>query len=250
MTSPMPRSKKDLEGAYLMRFRAAIQDFPVGRVDPTEEPDFLVIGPDSVVGIELTELHRDSVAGAIPQQASEAMRKRVVARAQEIYVAGGHPPARVTLYLDDTIHVERQDVERFAVMLCDVAIQNLPLPNASSQVSIGMPGSSAFPPILCSVTVHRLDVITRTHFNNPGGTWVAPIEVTDVERALASKEEKCATYRKRCDVVWLLVNAEIESMSTWFDPDSGVLAAPYKTSFDRVFVMFHFSNRVVELVRQ
>jgi hypothetical protein len=70
----------------------------------------------------------------------------------------------------------------------------------------------------------------------------------DIGRALASKEPKLAAYRTRCDEAWLVINADIESMATWFDFDSAPLQEPFTTAFDRVFVVRHFGGKAYELV--
>ena len=102
MTSPSSsEKKKEIEKHYLDRLRASMLDFPAGRIEPTEEPDFLVHGDNRVIGIELTELHKETPGGAKPQQALEAMRHRVVTKAQELYIAANLPPVNVSIFMND-----------------------------------------------------------------------------------------------------------------------------------------------------
>lgn len=242
----MPISKKDIEVHYFERFKSLLPDFPRGVVTPSEEPDFLVTGHGSTVGIELTELHRGARAGTVPQQASEAMRHRVVARAQELYSAAGHPPVRATVFMSGG-HIKRNDVETIAIAIADIAKRNLPEPNSSSHESYEWTNRSYFPEIVDSIAVHRLDAITENLFSCPGSTWVASLSSADIDRALVAKENKYAAYRTRCDTAWLLINADIGPMSTWFQFDSAALTAPFASSFDRVFVLRHFGSKLYEL---
>ena len=247
MTPPSHISKKDVEVAYLERFRHAMPDFPEGKVEPSEEPDFLVWRHDSVLGIELTELHRETRPGASPQQARQSMRQRVINRAQEIYLANAQPDVRVTVFMHDDVHIERSEVEHLANQICELAIRNLPSPNSSSEEFYEWTNRAYFPDVVNNIRVHRLDAITDTHFNTPGSTWVAPLAPPDIERALLSKNPKYPTYRKRCDEAWLLINADIGSMSTWFQFDSESLASTFETDFERVFLFRHFGSKLHEL---
>jgi hypothetical protein len=243
----MPQSKKEVEVVYFDRLKSAMPSFPDGIVEPTEEPDFLVRSPNNVLGIELTELHREAPQGVPPEQASEAMRHRVVARAQEIYAATDNPPVRVTVFMNDRIHIKKGEVESLASAISQIAIRNLPGQNSSREESYEWTNRAYFPEILHSVTVHRLDVLTRSFFSVPGATWVATLAPEDIERALQLKEAKYATYRLRCDSAWLVINADIGPMSTWFEFESEALEKPFRTSFDRVFVLRHFGNKLFEL---
>lgn len=240
-------SKKDDEAFYLQRFLARLPSFPEGRIEAFEEPDFLVYRSDSILGIELTELHREPPVGALPQQAREAMRQRVIERAQEIYLAENHPIARVTVFLNERTHVGKSEVEQLANQICDLAIRNLPGPNSSGEEAYDWTNRAYFPEIVDTIRVRRLDAITETHFNCPGATWVASLSRADIDRKLVAKEPKYAAYRKSCNEVWLVINADVRSMSTWFQFDSAPLSETFETSFDKVFVLSHFGDKLYEL---
>lgn len=246
MTAP----KKELERWRLDRFKTFISDFPAGEVEPTEEPDFLVRGPDRVVGLELTDLHRETTPGQIPEQASAAMRERVVRRAKEIYASRQLPPVIASFLLDCRIHIRKSDVENFANEFADLVAESIPEPNSTKKVPDGWDDMQVLPSILHSLSVHRLDAITKTFFSSPGATWVASLRREDVERALARKEGKYRAYRTKCDEVWLVINADTESMATWFEFDLEVLDDLFTTRFDRVFLVQHFGGRAHELSLQ
>jgi hypothetical protein len=242
----MPPTKKAIERHYLERFAATFDSFPSGDVQETEEPDFLIVGKTRTVGIELTELHRESRAGTIPQQASEAMRNRVVARAQAIYATTGGPPIRCSIHFQER-HIEKAEVESLASSIAALATRNRPPPNESRQEEYDWNNRDYFPDTINTITVHRLDAITETHFLCPGATWVASLSKADIQRALIAKEGKYSAYRSRCSEAWLLIDTDVGSMSTWFQLDSAALSKTFKTSFDRVFVFRHFGAKVHEL---
>ena len=247
MTRTVPVSKKEVEAVYLERFRTLLSSFPEGRIEPSEEPDFLIWRPSSVLGIELMELHRETPVGTSPQQAREAMHRRVIERAQELYVAGGHPAARVTVFMHEGRHIERAEVDRLARDICGLAIRNLPGPNSTGEEFYEWIKRAYFPDAVNNVRVYRLDAQMETHFNCPGATWVASLSRTDIERALAAKAPKYPAYRKSCDEAWLIINADLRAMSTWFQFDSEGILGFFETNFERVFVLRHFGNKLSEL---
>lgn len=246
----MSGSKKDIELWRLERFKTFIADFPNGTIESTEEPDFLVRTQGWTVGIELTDLHRETPTGEIPQQASEAMRRRVIARAQALYNAGNHPPVLASFFLHDSIHIKKDEVEPLAEDLANLVIANLPEPSSRADVPKDWDDTQPRPSILQSLSINRLDAVTRTFFSSPSATWVATLTREDIERALSSKELKCTTYRTKCDEAWLVINADIESIATWFEFDPEDIKFPFITQFDRVFLVQHFAGKVYELSAQ
>lgn len=181
-------------------------------------------------------------------QADEAMRRRVVARAQEIYEGNGCPPVYVSALFNDSVHIRKAEVESLAFALYNIVVRNLPTVDSSGNEKYDWVNRSYFPETFDTVSVHRLTDITQTFFSCPGSTWIGPLTVDEVKRVLAAKEPKYAAYRNKCEEVWLVINADMLSMSTWFEIDEQRLMIPYLTKFDRLFLFLHFSNKVVELM--
>jgi hypothetical protein len=243
----MPASKKDIELWRLERFRRLVEDFPIGTLECSEEPDFLVHCNERALGIELTDLHRKTPEGQVPDQAREAMRHRVVARAQEIYESTQLPPVLASFLMDDRDHIGKSDVEDLAQQFAAMVTENVPDPNSGTELPRNWDDFRKLPRNLHKLFIRRFDIVTKSRFTTPVATWVATLDRKDLERALASKEPKVAAYRRRCNESWLVINADIESMSTWFELDAAILVHPFATSFDRVFLVQHFAGKVHEL---
>ncbi len=247
-TDAMSDPKKKLESHRLERFKTFLGDkFPDGEVEPTEEPDFLVRGTDRIVGIELTDLYRPTPVGQIPDQASESMRKRVIDRARAIYVSRSLPPVLASFFLNDRIHIEKREVERIATQLVDLVAQSIPAIGAKCQIPTGWDDLRELPSVVHEVSVHRIASVTETFFSNPGSTWVPQLTREDVQRTLTSKDGKCPAYLTKCDEVWLLINADMETMATWFQIEPEVLDETFETPFDRVYLVQHFGGRATAL---
>ena len=243
----MTALKKDIELRRLECFKRLISNFPRGRIEPTEAPDFLVHDESRVVGIELTDLYRQA-SPPQAQQASEAMRRRVVARAQEIYASRQYPAVIATLFFNDRVPIKKAEVEPFSAEIADLVSKNILDANSSVEIRANRPDARRLPKVLYEFTVHRFDTVTKTFFSAPGATWAAPLGRADINRALASKAPRQLVYKTRCDEAWLVINADIaESMGTWFDFDSPPFMAPFETNFDRVFLVEHIAGKVHEL---
>lgn len=248
MKSPCSaEKKKTIERHYLDELRAAMPDFPAGRIEPTEGPDFLVHGENSIVGIELTELHRETPNGVNPQQAIEAMRRRVVAKAQELYIASNLPAVSVWIFMNDSYDIKKEQVLPLAKKIRKLVASHLPDKNASQEIVYDLNDPDSFPDSLIKLSVRRRDAITETCFMSPGATWISAVSDADIERVVEPKERKYSTYRIKCDATWLVVNADISSMSTWFEFESLALLKPLRTQFEREFILRHFEKRLFEL---
>lgn len=225
------RIEKYIELRRLECFKRLISNFPAGRIEPTKSPDFLVHGESRVVGIELTELCRQaSLAQA--QQAGEAIRRKVVARAQEICASRQHPAVVATRFFNDRVPIKKSEVEPSAAELADRVSKNIPDVNSSVEIRANRPDARRLPKVLYEFAVHRLDTVTKTFFSAPGATWAVPLGRADINRALAIEAPKQLVCKTRCGEAWLAINADTaESMSTWFDFDSDPFMAPFETNF-------------------
>lgn len=242
----MATSKKEIEKWQLEKFISLMPSVRLDDIRPSEEPDFLARVGNSVIGIELTELHRQCAPGAIPQQATEAMKRRVIARAQEIYAAKAMPPIRCAVLMNDE-HLSKADVEPLANAIVEIAVRNMPKRNSSAREEYMWTNRDYFPERIHSVHVHRHDVVSYNHFLCPGATWVGRLTAEDIIRAIAPKEPKYEKYREKCDEAWLVINADFEKMSTWFEFETTAVSRQFSSKFQRIFLVRHFAHELHEL---
>lgn len=244
----MSDPKKELETYRLERFKSFLGEaFPNGEVEPTEEPDFLVRSAGRVIGIELTDSYKSTVEGQIPDQASESMRKRVIDRAQAIYLSRPLPPVLATFFLNDRIHIEKTAVEEIAKSLADLVERNIPAVGGESKIPKDWDDEQVLPSVLHEASVRAFESVTETFFSSPGATWVPQLMREDVLRALKSKDSKYPMYRMKCEEAWLLINIDMETMATWFQMEPSVFEESFETPFDRVYLVQHFGGKVTAL---
>ncbi|MBM3340689.1 MAG: hypothetical protein FJY56_01030 [Betaproteobacteria bacterium] len=251
MEASIPTLKKRIERALLEQFVRALREIPAGEVEATEEPDFLVHLPNRTLGLEVSELHRPTPDGEVPSQAAEAMRRRVVARAQDIYVARGLPAVHASVHLDSRKSISKGEVESLATSIATLVARNVPVADDQTVYEdYNWENRSYFPENVSRVSVGRFSGVTKTFFGCPGATFVPQLTREDIVRVLARKETKRTRYQSRCSELWLVVVADLAAMSTWFEFDSTVLDVEYSTGFDRVFLFRQFPQLAHELRRR
>lgn len=239
--------KKDIERAQLEIFRGLCSDFPEGEIASSEEPDFLIVAPTSVVGVELTELYWETPAGRLPRQSQESLRFRICQHAQAKWHEAGLPPVHVGVHFSGNRELQKKDIEWLACAIVDIAQRNLPKREGRSEEKYDWVNREYFPEELDIVSVYRFDILTKAFFSAPDAAFVPDLQQKDVVRALASKEHKYARYRERASEAWLLINISGGLLSTMFDIPKETIGAAYRSPYERVFVLAHSSRQLWEL---
>lgn len=185
-------SKKEIELRRFEQFKAVIGNFPEGSVEPSEEPDFLVRTSSGTIGIELTELHSQPPIGQSPKQEQQAMRKRVVKRAQAIYEKENPLPVTATIAFNDHFRIHKNEVESLAQAIVKIVIRNYPEENFRHQEEkrYRSKDKDNFPQLIRSVSTIRFDSIDEIFFTCIEADWELPLSDADIKRILKSKESK------------------------------------------------------------
>jgi hypothetical protein len=89
--------------------------------------------------------------------------------------------------------------------------------------------------------------MTESFFSAPSAVFVPPLKKERINEILTLKGMKYQQYRKRCNQIWLLINADGSQLSTTYDFDPNLSNEKFTTSFDRVFLMRHFAQVASEL---
>lgn len=239
--------KKQAEWGQLAYFLRELGQTPAGHIEAHEEPDFLIRGQVEIVGVELTELHREVESASSPLQAQEALRRRAVERAQAIFTDKHTVPMQVYVNFNDCVPIHKSDVEALAQAIASLVEKNIPAAGSRFVNENYRLSADVLPRQIHRVAAYHFSQVTQAFFTCPGSTWVPPLRHEDVQRVLSAKEVKCKRYRKNCDQAWLVISTNTRVMSTWFEMDTGALKLPYQTGFDRVFLTNHFKSGVDEL---
>jgi hypothetical protein len=237
--------KKRVEVHQLRLFMNLVPDFPDGRVSANEEPDFLITGPTSTVGIELTALYRQAASGAMPAQASEAMSQRTIERAGSIYAARGGEPVQCILTMTGA-HIKKDEVETLGSIIADFVQMMIPAENTAVEID-DISSMPVIAPYVASLSIRRFGFMTKPFFGASGALWVPPLTQSDIAGVLLAKDPKHLAYRKKCDVVWLVIVIGYGATSTWYDAVKGIESFRFSTAFDRIYVLDGFGPKLHQL---
>jgi hypothetical protein len=214
--------------------RDLLPDFPTGKIEETESPDFVVGAPDGSIGIEVCEYFRpERSAGAYPVE-QEALRQRIVDRASQICAERGIRGLLVPVTFRRDIRILKQHVDATATALVDA-------------IELGNHHDFDEHPTASCIDgfwVHDIGEKHEATFTRADTTWPPPLNIEELTRIITAKESKLAAYRRRCTRVWLLividgfrVSSVIETPETW---------PKVASTFDRVLVLL--DRRIVARV--
>jgi hypothetical protein len=237
--------KKELETGYVSQFAHQMAGaFPSGEIYPSECPDFVV---DDTLGIEVTQYFRKPPRNGRPMQEQESMRHFLLQQAQ-IYVEHRSAlPLFVSVEFDESVPVYSKDVPERAAKLGDMVLMQVDRAKPMAVVVENWANRLRYPAGVRQITVSRAKTL-------PGSLWttaecgtVSDITPVEIETILARKNRKYFGYDLTLDAMWLLIVANGAHLSSSGTISDTLLAHPYESMFDRIFLFQFFEGDVWEL---
>src|SRR5262245_36512844 len=87
------------------QLRQELDGIPLGHLEPSDEPDVLIVALGYRTGIEVTELHQRPKPGERPRRVQESERSGIVRRAQALAESSGMPVADVAVHFNDSSRI-------------------------------------------------------------------------------------------------------------------------------------------------
>jgi hypothetical protein len=239
-------SKKEFERRQLERFIKIFPAFPTGQIEDFEEPDFVLHTNSHEIGIELTDLYWSSSPDTVPRQSQESICANIVRRACDSYSKLSLPALHVSVHFNYRHTLLKADMVPIAEKIVKVVSRNVPSAGNSFREEYNWFNRDYFPEKVHAINSWHFDSMTESFFSAPSAVFVPPLKKEHINEVLTRKEKKYQQYRKRCNQIWLLINADGSQLSTAYDFDPALLNERFTTSFDRVFLMRHFPQVAFE----
>ena len=225
-----------------MRFRDVYPEFPTGELSDFEGPDFLVRSHSPILGVEVTRLFRDPVAGSPPRQLLESRSRKFVAEAERAYRGLDARPLTVSVHLNHHWHprkVERRAAAQFLAELVH-----------SLDLSIGGAARIAFPDerfrphrgAFHAILVHWFAVSTDGFWAAPDADFIGAVTPEMLQRVLDKKNKRVADYRVHAPLLWLLIVVDGAVLSSAMEVGLEVADHRYNVGFDRAFLFDSFNG--------
>ena len=240
--------KKDRELIHLTEFQKYCHDFPLGDLEPQEEPDFLIGLCGDKVGIELRDYYFDECFGkGSPSKRQESHRNKIITNVRKAYDLCESPPVNVTITWNENIELSKASHKDIAEKLIKVVKDHIPEPGMT--ISLGFPNLAwkILPKEIHELWIERSVPQTSTRWDTTGGGALPIVEVKNIEKVIKDKEPKLPKYRESANEIWLLIVASGFSLSAFAKVSAELEGHVFQTSFDKVF-FFNFSySQVLEL---
>lgn len=255
------QEKKDKkEWAVINMFRQCYSSFPLGALEKSEAPDFLLRMDDRLLGIELTELKYEREDKLFNLRAHEDFLNSLMEDAQRIVEANCRFQLIVEVLFSDEISPTVLLVDDEARLLirqglaesiAKIVEENIPEGTGVRYVvdRSSKYGYHALHPKIQSISIQN---VTGRWLE---GLWYAaistkvkPLTISSVSQRLVAKNGKLKKYLP-CDEQWLVIIQNSFLMSSSYNTltAKSALEHTYRSDFDKVFV-FERSEGLVSLL--
>lgn len=232
--------KKVREILHLRRLTEARPELLLDEWQESEEPDFLIASPAGVIGLEITECHHDQASTA-----RETQQRKTLREAERAYKTAAGAPLFVTVFWNNT------DLSRTAWRELPQRIAGLvraSTPGIGGRVVLDSPDQTdaGGPSAIDRIEIYR-------YADEPYDQWYAPLDAVqplsplDLQSVLDAKDALVPKYRVRALAAWLLIVCGTMLKSSWSEIGVEVEQTPFRTGFDRVFVLSYSADQVCEL---
>jgi hypothetical protein len=239
----MPDKKR--ERWYLAQLRACIKDFPSGRQEDGESPDFIIRNESSSTGIEVTVFHMPPIAGGRPHQELQALKGRVVATAASLHEKAGGSGLYVSVFFNDSARLSKRNAASIGRELAAVVLRTK-VPASIEEEAVRVPWDD-LPDCIGDITIRAtVDGHDRLWSADAGG-WVAPVQPDHIQAVLDQKAPKLAIARTKCRLVWLLIVNDEFGQAAPAELHNSAAGSQYAHGFDRVFWLQAHGPTAVEL---
>lgn len=235
-------AKKGEERRFVEILAKELDAFSPGKLIDSESPDFLAATSEGVLGIEVTKIHH---ANEPRQQESEC--RSLVDAACRLYESESTIPLEVKVHFGGSTQFKKRNRDKFARILANLVLTNIPRPDSLISLDNNWENPSFFPYEIAGLSIIRLSAFRRNFWSVPSAGFFQEDFAPKIEAIIATKEHAIRTYKTDCIERWLLIAAEGNSASTFFDPSKKTLQHSYRSSFDRIFFLEAFRRKVWEL---
>lgn len=258
------QKKKDKrEWTIINLFASAYQHFPIGDLQKSERPDFVLSTKNRRIGIELTELKYERCDTKFNMRAHEDFLSEIMDNALAIYARQRNLCLVVDVHFSDSIAPlcvndgapddAKLIKEGLSETISRIVIDNLPestgkryIVNRSSKY-----GDQNLPLMIDSINIANVTGRqTEPLWFASISTRVKPLTVESISQRIRDKDNKLEGYDLSLDNQWLVIIQNSFLMSDQYDPVAAARALRhrYQSRFDQVFVFERSEAHVTPLV--
>ena len=238
-------SSKGIESRHFKKFRSLIPDFPDGEVWHEDSPDFWVLTPNHVLGIEHCQV-LIPVGNKPPIQAIESQTDDIISMAQEHAELRGMPPIQVNFLFGHYSPLrkrQRLDLAREIARSVHDAVAQMGHVQPFSSIVIRKPN---IPDQLTSARILILKEGARHFWRCNRYGWAVEDCRELFQKSIDEKRELFETYLANCQECWLLMVADVKP-SSFIHPNTKTIDHRFMSPFSRTYFLDLAEGRLNQL---
>jgi len=253
MTRPKQKEKEEI---YLTLFRELYEQqygigFPEGQIISNEDPDFLVKGESSTLGIEFTSLYDKDIqaTNSYSPAAQHSFREKIKEEGKKYCEEKGVPPIEVKVWFNPIENLIGAESQKKLGVYLGRLVEKLSRRSNSSTTVLREPRSKKLK-FISQVSIalagnwlgeHRWHQYFITETNT------TPIDA--LQNRITEKNKKHEDYLENCQECWLVIVVDIRNDAQQFDVnyDQKTKRHKYRSKFSHVFYMDFVRKELTKL---
>jgi|GEM_PF-1934157 hypothetical protein len=240
-------NKKAYERHYfeLLKLKIAV---PEGEINfDGESPDVRVKCTHETLGVEVSRLFKQARGNQPPPQQEEAEQQLIVQSAQKIVEQTGVTSLMVSVHFGAYPLLRKSDRDCLSRQIAELVIDHAPAVDPFVGLDNDFCDLQRFPEKISAIHILRDSQLTSHHWQNGSGGWVDSSFCGDLQSRIDEKNLLYRDYLKECDRCWLIVAADWEGESSFYQFTEEMAQHEFVSEFERTFFIDGFTIEVHEL---
>ena len=246
----MQYDKKQLEILIMDYFRSNWPEFPKGKVESTESPDFTIsLNNRNKLGIELTRLNpvNRSIITGLPKEQNR-INDEIVSLSSEIFSRTSPHKLFVKILFSAKIFIAEERKIQVAVMCANLVAEAVQHSNQLSFFNFIIAGEQL------PQGVERILVVNHPALQTPvweraNNLGISTDVVEDIRQAIKKKDEKLSIYhKKQLNLYWLLIISDRLRGVKEFNLPQQIDRHEFHSRFQRVFLFDLMKPDIYQIV--
>jgi hypothetical protein len=213
-----------------------------------EEPDFLFNLNEIKHGLEVTRIFQSYKKGTIPPRAQESEKKLIVNDAWNKFISeGGSKNMDVSVHFGKYPEIKKSERSLFVGKLLQIIRDNIPITDNTIWLHNDFEDLDYFPEQFSHIRISNFSFLKNGLWRVPQGGFVQKNFSQELQNILDNKNKKIKAYLNNCEKCWLLIVADSNFSSAFFNPDIETINQNYTSQFDKSFCMWEWYGDFFEL---
>lgn len=232
------------EHFYLQAFKNICSEFPVGKIDKNESPDFIINHANIKIGFEVTNIYTDiSLKKEIETEYIHLINycRLFFEEATDIR----HLSISICYNIQTRVPLQRK--KELARIVSKLLLSNLPKPYEHSNISFQTLNDYTFPLEISSILIFNLPSLKENIWDFSRGGFVDDNISQNIQSTINPKNVKYKSYKNNCDFCNLLIVADNFSPTGFVELNIDDQNYIYKSYFENTFLFLVFDNKFYKL---